>query len=195
MSLVADLVSKAQALGATFELATNGVRVSAPEPLPAGLIAELRQLKPKVADFLRQTPVSRSGECRACVCGPWDAQAGTCCEVCDGRLCVTCGNCLNASLLWRRAETDALYADVSVNELLERLRKGSAWLREQDQHYFDGGHEQAASDELFGKMWALWSDLELALRHVHGYEGCMLGPGEHCPEEGPVRCRACGGPY
>ena len=128
--------------------------------------------------------------CRACLCETYSSQHGDKCETCDSGACNRCGGCLRASMVWRRAEIDALYADVPVAQLLERLQRGSRWLEKEDQGYW-AGDDDRAEDELFSKMWALWSDLELALRNAHQYEGCIFGEGQQCPDDGVVECEAC----
>ena len=51
---VAELVLEAQVLGATFELTDDTVRIAAPQPLPDGLMAELRHHKPEIVKHLRR---------------------------------------------------------------------------------------------------------------------------------------------
>ena len=77
MSAVADLVTRAQDLGARFEVTAETVKLRAPRPLPEGLVADLRQHKPEVIEYLSQqdkkSPQSRyqqvfSGD------GPGDAE-------------------------------------------------------------------------------------------------------------------------
>jgi len=70
---------------------------------------------------------------------------------------------------------------------------GQRWLTEQHERYFEEDWG-AVPDDLFSRELDTWIRSEDQLRAQYGYQGCMLGPGEHCPEEGPVRCQACSGP-
>ena len=54
MSAVADLVTTAHELGATFEVTPERVTLRAPRRLPEGLVADLRQHKPEVIEYLSQ---------------------------------------------------------------------------------------------------------------------------------------------
>ena len=49
----ADLVRRAQALGATFELTTGNIRVCSDEVLPEVLRSDLEAAKPEVIEYLR----------------------------------------------------------------------------------------------------------------------------------------------
>ena len=129
--------------------------------------------------------------CRVCTCDGYVPHPLSSCPDCQGLACTSCENCLSASLVWRRAQIDAHYKDVPLDELLVRLQKGSQWLQKQDRLYFDGDDGKAADDYLFTQMWALWNDLELTVRHVHNYQGCIFGDGLSCPIDGPVVCEAC----
>lgn len=79
-------------------------------------------------------------------------------------------------------------------DLLARLRKGHEWMIE---HYqlFLVNDPTRASDAAFAESLAQWDRLELELRMIHGYQGCVYGEGERCPDtEGmpaPVVCDAC----
>jgi len=161
-----------------------------------------RQYEAVSATITEQRPTSQSSYeyneitlstmgCHACRCDGYISRLGISCPSCQGNTCITCGGCLRASLVWRRAQVDSLYRDVPVEELVERLQRGARWLQDQDRRYFDGDHNQALDDDLFCMMWALWSDIELALRHVHSYEGCIFGEGQHCSKDGVVFCAAC----
>ena len=54
MTAASSLIERAEALGAAFELKDGSVKVRATRPLPADLMAELRQLKAQVIEHLRQ---------------------------------------------------------------------------------------------------------------------------------------------
>ena len=49
----ADLVEKAQALGATFQLTTDSIKVRSREGLPEDLRSDLEAAKPEVVEYLR----------------------------------------------------------------------------------------------------------------------------------------------
>lgn len=49
----ADLVEKAQALGATFQLTTDSIKVRSREGLPQDLRSDLEAAKPEVVEYLR----------------------------------------------------------------------------------------------------------------------------------------------
>ena len=89
----------ARELGITLTLVGDKVRYS-PRAVPAGFVEELRQHKQRVIEYLK----SRSNHCHACVCDPWCARDDAACHVCHGPLCVDCGDCLNASAVWRKAQ-------------------------------------------------------------------------------------------
>ena len=74
--------------------------------------------------------------------------------------------------------------------LLQRLMAGVRWMDAQHQAWIDGKPD-AATDERFSTALEGWDFLERKLRHEYGYEGCIFGPGQHCPEDAPVRCDAC----
>ena len=64
-----DLLSRAYDLGATFTVPEPGrVHVSAPEPLPDNLMAELRRYKAEVIELLSSLPAD------ACFCNPLPSQ-------------------------------------------------------------------------------------------------------------------------
>ena len=79
-------------------------------------------------------------------------------------------------------------------DLLARLRKGHKWMIEQYQ-LFNQDDTARASDAAFTESLSRWIVLELELRMIHGYQGCVYGEGERCPDtEGmpaPVVCDAC----
>ena len=61
VTAVSDLVERAEALGATFTLTSDSVKVNAPRPLPPDLMAELREHKAEIIGHLRQgaLPIDR----------------------------------------------------------------------------------------------------------------------------------------
>jgi hypothetical protein len=131
--------------------------------------------------------------CRACLCDEYVIRLPLSCPSCQGAVCPTCGGCLKASHAWRRAEHDALHTDLPLSQLLERLRKGSRWLQQEHQLFIDNTPDRT-DDTLFSKMLHTWDSLEVALRDIHDYQGCVFGEGQRCPEGAPVRCFACAAP-
>ena len=98
--------------------------------------------------------------CRARVCD--DANGGGApCGACNGRSCGDCGGCLRASQLWRETERCAKFLDSSLDTILDRLRKGSRWLR--------GKARRGADDrELYLEMFETWAELQEVLRGITG---------------------------
>jgi hypothetical protein len=78
----------------------------------------------------------------------------------------------------------------TVNKLLSRLQAGSRWI---GWIPWLEGDVEFDNDQRFIKILELWISMEQMVRQVFGYEGCIFGPGETCPEESPVRCDACVG--
>jgi hypothetical protein len=74
-----------------------------------------------------------------------------------------------------------------TDHLLSRLQSGSHWLTAQPQAWLEG-RPDAASDERFSVALAAWTEMERSLRLVFGYEGCVFGPDQRCPDEAPVVC-------
>ena len=137
-------------------------------------IDESDELSPTLAD------------CRACLCTDYSIRLRKSCANCRGAVC-GCGGCLRASRLWRYADREPPTADLSLPQLLERLRKGSRWLEAEHAKWYAG---EASNDELRSKMSAVWDQQEEALRHT-GFTGCIFGEGEQCPEDAPLRCTSC----
>ena len=54
MTAAHDLVDRAEALGATFTVREDRVKLSGPSPLPPEMMAELRSLKLEIIEYLRQ---------------------------------------------------------------------------------------------------------------------------------------------
>jgi hypothetical protein len=76
--------------------------------------------------------------------------------------------------------------------VLSRLRAGTEWLTAQHQAWFVD-RPNAESDERFSTALEGWDLLERKLRQEFGYEGCIHGPGQRCPEDVPVVCDFCAG--
>ena len=76
------------------------------------------------------------------------------------------------------------------DNLLTRLQAGTKWLTHQHEQWLSNA-PTAVNDERFSASLNLWWAIEQTVRQVYGYEGCVLGPGEHCPESAPVTCDSC----
>ena len=92
---VAELLRKARSMGADFWLEGGSVVVSAPQPLPRTLMAELRQHKDDIGAWIYQAT--------ACVCpvpiGPAGVER---CAVCELPLiCPVCERCRGCKLRLR----------------------------------------------------------------------------------------------
>ena len=49
-------------------------------------------------------------------------------------------------------------------------------------------------EERFLDALDFWDRMDQMLRGVYSFEGCVMGPGQRCPDESPVSCRGCGVP-
>ena len=79
--------------------------------------------------------------------------------------------------------------DAFSDHLLFQLQTGSRWLTLQYQAWLD--HERdAANDEEFSVVLATWTELEQELRES-GYQACIYGAQQRCPQNAPVRCDSC----
>ena len=99
---------------------------------------------------------------------------------------------LKPEIRQRKAEIMALLfqPNAESDKLLSRLRAGTEWLTAQHKSWLDG-NPYAESDERFSAAVEGWDLLERKLRQEFGYEGCIFGPDQRCPEDAPVRCDAC----
>ena len=81
-----------------------------------------------------------------------------------------------------------------MNQLLTRLRNGSVWLSDcQDRLRMKewGDQDETAA---FLDAIDLWDNLDMALRNIYPeFTGCVLGAGQECAGDAPVRCRWCSG--
>jgi hypothetical protein len=73
---------------------------------------------------------------------------------------------------------------------LSRLRAGTEWLTAQHKAWINDQPE-GATDERFSTALEGWDLLERKLRKEYGYEGCIFGPGQHCPADSPVCGDSC----
>ena len=73
---------------------------------------------------------------------------------------------------------------------IQRLVGGSRWLTEQHTLWLNDD-PAAVGDERFYHALDGWERLEDQLRDIQGFQGCVFGPGEHCPQEAVVNCAAC----
>ena len=126
----------------------------------------------------------------ACTCDDAIPQRLPSCSMCESSICALCGQCIANRRGWDVGWIEPDMLDQPVDRLLKRLREGHQWLC-QDIEKFHSDPPSAAAGEVFGRMLALWDDLEVAVRHVHEYKGCVLGDGRECLAGGPVRCSAC----
>ena len=109
--------------------------------------------------------------------------------------CCQCGGCRSC-----RGEADWLDIDQaavdarrrgSVERLLTRLRKGHEWLSETQAKLLEEVEVYEGMQGQFNNALGGWDDLDGMLREVYSYEGCVMGPGQRCPNESPVSCRGC----
>jgi hypothetical protein len=111
--------------------------------------------------------------------------------------CQTCGGCRQCAAPGRKVrqphdccEKSPFQPNDLTNHLLSRLQSGSHWLTAQHQAWLEGKPD-AANDERFSVALAAWTEMERSLRQVFGYEGCICGPDQRCPEDAPVTCNFC----
>ena len=80
-----------------------------------------------------------------------------------------------------------------MNQLLSRLHKGHRWLT--DTHLgmlsLDDIGRHSPLEAKFMDALDLWDGIELQLRELYNYEGCITKEGQ-CPDSSPVACRHCG---
>lgn len=180
MSISAEVIlERAVELGVTLTVAGDLLQVRPKSAAPANFVDDLRENKLAIIDYLRNQP----RHCRACLCD--DASGGAApCPVCKGRTCRDCGDCLRASMLWREAERYSKYLDSSLDTVLNRLQRGSEWLK------WELLHGRCGTELYFG-MSTTWAELEEVLRTVHGFVGCIFGADQSCPAGAPVMCSRC----
>jgi len=82
------------------------------------------------------------------------------------------------------------YPDTPLEDLLQRLRKGSRWLATEYPKSLRDDYDDDALNVL-AKSLATWDGLEKELRAVHSYRGCVLGDNERCDPDAPVVCDYC----
>ena len=135
---------------------------------------EINEINEKSSDAMR---------CLGCLCDNPITRLSPRCPLCQSMTCVRCDQCTAYRRGWDPGWIESDILDRSLPELLERLRVGQRWLHEKNQ--------EKDTDELFGKMLAVWDELEIVVRHVHEYKDCINGNTLSCPEDAPVRCCAC----
>jgi hypothetical protein len=84
-------------------------------------------------------------------------------------------------------------ASPAVARILGRLRRGLAWLTETDAGLAVEDRPDPGLTRRFLAALDAWDATENALRELYHYQGCILGPGQSCPDDAPVRCRHCAG--
>jgi len=82
--------------------------------------------------------------------------------------------------------TRTVPADTGLRPLLERLRRGAAWLRDHYTTYLTGLEPEGP----YVASLVAWDTLEKLFRRLYGYEGCISETGA-CDPAAPVWCRAC----
>ena len=81
-----------------------------------------------------------------------------------------------------------LSGDDDADILLARLKVGHSWLLLQH-GLWQSGDPNAANDAEFSRVWNGWWTLDARLRVNHGFQGCIFGSDESCPEGFP--CQGC----
>ena len=77
----------------------------------------------------------------------------------------------------------------SVKGLLTRLCKGHHWLAETHLRLLEEREVYEGMEDRFLVDLDLWDGMDNMLRELHTFEGCVMGPGHHCPTDSPVRCQ------
>ena len=78
--------------------------------------------------------------------------------------------------------------------LLDRLRKGATYLMDAHKTLLETGERYTKLEKRFLAGIDLWDSLDYLLRFTHpSFKGCVLGAGQVCPHDAPVRCRSCAG--
>jgi len=75
---------------------------------------------------------------------------------------------------------------------LRRLHKGMEWLTEVDKRLRAIQDRDKRLVARFLEALDLWDNLDKMVRELYHFEGCVLGPGQRCPDDAPVACRYCG---
>ena len=182
----AETLFELRRLGVVLEVAGEKLLYRARKGV---LTPDLRQAmsdnKPEIIESLKY-----DGRLAACSCDSAIPQRVPSCPLCKSSTRSQCGQCTAYRRGWDPGWTEPDMPDQPLPQLLERLRDGHRWLCEESEKFYDDP-PSSASDELFGKMLAVWDDMEVAVRHVYEFGGCVLGQQRKCPAEGPVRCSAC----
>ena len=135
---------------------------------------EINEINEKSSDAMR---------CLGCLCDNPIPRLNLRCPLCQSMTCAQCDQCTAYRRGWNPGWVDPTMVDQSLIELLDRLRIGQHWLQEKDREEYTG--------EAFGKMLAVWDEIEILIRHVHEFKDCIHDPDASCPEDAPVRCCAC----
>jgi len=88
--------------------------------------------------------------------------------------------------------TTALFKP-EVQAILDRLQRGSLWLVETHAKLLslpDGG-VGTDMERLYLRGLDRWDSYDKALRTLFGFQGCVCGQGQRCPDDAPVLCRGC----
>lgn len=132
---------------------------------------------------IEEAEIGRGRRTLACLCDNPIPRLNPQCPLCQSITCAQCDQCTSYRRGWNPGWIEPDMLDMPLPELLGRLRSGQRWLQGKDEEEYTG--------ELFGKMLAVWDEIEVVVRHVHDFKGCIHGNDSSCPEDAPVRCCAC----
>ena len=114
---------------------------------------ELNEINEKSSDAMR---------CLGCLYDNPIPRLNPRCPLCQSMTCVEGDQCTAYRRGWNPGWVDPTMVDQSLTELLDRLRIGQHWLQEKDREEYTG--------EAFGKMLAVWDEIEILIRHVHEFK-------------------------
>ena len=209
------VVSQLHDMGVAVTVPTDKVRLQPGSRVPPEILEFLREHKADVITLLSSQPsieisaepcsvcrsrLTRGGvcagrcanpECVPCLCDVYHIRLDSDCPACHAPLCVMCEGCQRAARIWREAERYVEAVSTPPDQLIASLRKGHEWLRKQHNALFD---DPGSVDlDQYTRGLDKWDGLEVTLRQIHGYEGCILGEGIRCPDDAQPTCAACAG--
>ena len=170
------------------ELVVRGPKAA--EGIAMELLAHQRDVLPHVSEV---SPI--------CAYGPMSGPAYVSpkhptCPTCGFTMwCSQCGGCRRC-----RGEAEGHHVDKatvdarrqeSVERLLSRLRNGHTWLTEVHLQLLEEREVYEGLEDRFLEAFDSWDAMDQMLRELYSYQGCVVGPGQRCPDESPVSCRAC----
>ena len=142
----------------------------------------------KARRIVESSEAVEPSRCEACTCDAYIVKLQGKCASCGGRLCGICAGCMTLSHLWRRENGIMPEAEVPLDGLLERLRRGSEWLAMRNEQLCEA---DVTYDRQFDDLLHMWDELESALRVVHNFQHCIFGEGLRCPDDNVITCAAC----